>query len=1105
MPNREESIAHLESRYRLQPHSLLFSRLADAYRKNGDTQMAIDLCTSGLEQHPSYATGYLILGRCLLEKEDLAGAIDAFIRVCQLDRSNAVAIKMLADIFVRQENHQKGSDLYHLLLAADPGNQSLAHLASLAPGSGSDNLFAILETQALPVAHSDPAAGEPSAPPPSPSSFEPTVAEQPEVETLLPATESAEAESGSYEVIETVEDLPREPDADITGDDISQRMSMLFTEEGEVAAPPLTSPQQPQQPSPPAATQEEPEISGEDVSQRIDQLFTEEFSALELRQALESSDGGHPHGDQAVADASLDTGETIGFDRADERDRLPLDDGDLAAATIQGPPDPFVESGRGGDEQGGVQATGQESSHAFATEPAAEEEAQTGFEWPQGEGDETPVATDPAGGADPIRDDTRAADNEEISGEAGEELVELNPPQDTEEPQATQPEDISGEDIALRLDTIFGADEEDPHPAAESAAEEKQEQDERTSAARQSQGDREAHHEDPADVALAGRLDDLFPPESFENDLSVEKDLSVENEFSVENELSVGNDTATSDPFSAAPRDALQPGGEAFGQQPDEAPRSEQPPVPEEAPAPPCVQDDDPLLADYPVSGIGVDQTVALDLSRLQGDSLPGDSTQERGFPDATGEPAAGISAPADEHEDEVTELSGAPLDFDGGDPALDDEVMSPGEKELLETSAINLTDVVDATQERVCGQDVADRLDLLLQETGEGDEENSAGPDSISPDGGLERLEAADTEALNLQAIEAAQAQEPPAQDASSLSAQEDIFSSLANRGVEQIDDLPDDDDDDDDAREEFYAVTGESALQEKMVQPAEGLDVVELETPLAELAEDVDESTGGGAVVPPSGTPADSADSRADDRADSGADADTGVETLDEVGPLSADAATVLLDDEEMDAIPEDAPEEDESGSGGFYTVGGDDAADAGESGEELAAFETVDVDAAVEDVLDEVEPPEETPVPLPAAQAQDAEDEAARDVLSGIPDHVLTPTLADIYYQQGQVHLAAQIFGRLLQRDPDNTRIGARLAALQAECGAVLEAAPPAPAGAKEKPRTPAAHKKEPRTKETGTGSRRKRSSEAPLAGVKIKKKYRERLTGRKKKSS
>ncbi|ERP31560.1 hypothetical protein [Chitinivibrio alkaliphilus] len=45
------------------------------------------------------------------------------------------------------------------------------------------------------------------------------------------------------------------------------------------------------------------------------------------------------------------------------------------------------------------------------------------------------------------------------------------------------------------------------------------------------------------------------------------------------------------------------------------------------------------------------------------------------------------------------------------------------------------------------------------------------------------------------------------------------------------------------------------------------------------------------------------------------------------------------------------------------------------------------------------------------------------AADEGSKNIPDHVLTPTFADIYLQQGQPHLAMEIYKRLAERQTDN----------------------------------------------------------------------------------
>ncbi|MGM0462350.1 MAG: hypothetical protein ACQEQ4_08035, partial [Fibrobacterota bacterium] len=49
--------------------------------------------------------------------------------------------------------------------------------------------------------------------------------------------------------------------------------------------------------------------------------------------------------------------------------------------------------------------------------------------------------------------------------------------------------------------------------------------------------------------------------------------------------------------------------------------------------------------------------------------------------------------------------------------------------------------------------------------------------------------------------------------------------------------------------------------------------------------------------------------------------------------------------------------------------------------------------------------------------------------------IPDHVLTPTFADIYLQQGQPHLAREIYRRLAQNQTDNEEYLQKIATIDA----------------------------------------------------------------------
>jgi tetratricopeptide (TPR) repeat protein len=256
--HEEVSVQFYQDKLEANSQSLVFSRLADCYRKKGEIQQAIGVCIQGLTIHPDYVTGRVILGRCYLEQEKLKEAIAEFIHVVELDRRNQVAVKMIADVYARQGMKEKAGDLYAYLLRMDPDNQSLVKLSQTNSGNGETNVKRILGI--APGMQGPDVSAEAGQQAPSDAIFDidktiqmDIVSKQPEgrlsdtaelgemlIKTQKFDTEelNTAADSGSYRVEETIADLGvRQGDAgSITGDDISSRMAMIFGEE-EAGAP----------------------------------------------------------------------------------------------------------------------------------------------------------------------------------------------------------------------------------------------------------------------------------------------------------------------------------------------------------------------------------------------------------------------------------------------------------------------------------------------------------------------------------------------------------------------------------------------------------------------------------------------------------------------------------------------------------------------------------------------------------------------------------------------------------------------------------------------------------------------------------------------------
>jgi hypothetical protein len=130
---------------------------------------------------------------------------------------------------------------------------------------------------------------------------------------------------------------------------------------------------------------------------------------------------------------------------------------------------------------------------------------------------------------------------------------------------------------------------------------------------------------------------------------------------------------------------------------------------------------------------------------------------------------------------------------------------------------------------------------------------------------------------------------------------------------------------------------------------------------------------------------------------------------------------------------------------------------------------------------------------------------------ELLHSIPDHVLTPTLADLYYQQGQTGLARNVFQRLLQRNPDNEKIKQRLREIEqggeqpqhddtASGGAVTN-----DGGQSETYESQARQARRKRGKARKKNAQARRAGNKPLKGVRIKDEYRQLHKRRKKKKN
>ena len=115
-------IEKLERRYAENPDGRYFAPLADAYRKAGQVDRALEVVRAGIEKHPDYLSAHIVLGRCLLDKGDDAEAEQTFRSVLDLDAENIIALKSLAEITERTGRTIEARQWLQKLLVVDSMN-----------------------------------------------------------------------------------------------------------------------------------------------------------------------------------------------------------------------------------------------------------------------------------------------------------------------------------------------------------------------------------------------------------------------------------------------------------------------------------------------------------------------------------------------------------------------------------------------------------------------------------------------------------------------------------------------------------------------------------------------------------------------------------------------------------------------------------------------------------------------------------------------------------------------------------------------------------------------------------------------------------------------
>lgn len=215
------------------PDSLLFVQLADAYRKKGDYDQALEVLRNGLARHNNLLSGLLMMGRIHCARKEYAEAVEVLRKVVQREPSNMTAHALLSQSFMSLGRWTDAIGEYQKILSLNPEDAS----AQAALNEALDRLRRA-KAQPRPDETGKPAA---SAPPvetaPKRALDRPPAQAVPRAPMEAPAYAAAEelAARGLYE--EAIEALQRILEADPDNFMARQKLREVYAQREAVETP----------------------------------------------------------------------------------------------------------------------------------------------------------------------------------------------------------------------------------------------------------------------------------------------------------------------------------------------------------------------------------------------------------------------------------------------------------------------------------------------------------------------------------------------------------------------------------------------------------------------------------------------------------------------------------------------------------------------------------------------------------------------------------------------------------------------------------------------------------------------------------------------------
>lgn len=127
------------------PDSQVFAPLADAYRENGELELAEKVCKEGLRKHPTHTSAWVILAKILKERENWDEAVKALNQALKLAGGNILAHQLMGEVHLEKRDTTNAIKSFKMVMLLNPNNQKvkkiLERIESMSAKDYQDDMF----------------------------------------------------------------------------------------------------------------------------------------------------------------------------------------------------------------------------------------------------------------------------------------------------------------------------------------------------------------------------------------------------------------------------------------------------------------------------------------------------------------------------------------------------------------------------------------------------------------------------------------------------------------------------------------------------------------------------------------------------------------------------------------------------------------------------------------------------------------------------------------------------------------------------------------------------------------------------------------------------